>query len=1013
MKRIVGIFFFFFLLTTVYGNAPFQQIEKLVDNGELTKAISLLQTTLDANMLDHPNHSLALHELGKIYYRQGEYEQAKIVLSQAMEEREALFGKKSLEYTESLLEWGYLQALMYKMADALKSIQEAVDLRREVFGNTSIEYADALLHLAQGYIYTGNVVGLKATVEEAAALILDNPKSTKLLEARYYEKKGYLDFYSANYAGAYENIGKGMELWKEENGEKHPYYLAMYVSYLQIAPESQSKENNKEEMKALLQTLDETVGRKSAIYASNKNNLARIYFQDIKYAEAEILFRELVDEANIFFKDTDYYYRLLDSPMSGLAVLYNQLGRYQEALEIYRETLAWQEKIYDKNNYYLLVTLNNLGTCYFRMRNIAKAERYFEELLTRINNNERAKNDLIYPGCMLNLAVLYNAKKEFDKALELLEQLGAWVDGRLPESNTFYTNYLHILTMVKAALNPKDDSLEELLLKNRRIQEERIGRSSMYFISRQHNLAVYYRNRGENTKAWELFEEEMEIMDNMENVDQAHYITLLFEMAMTKRQMGDVKKAGKLYQQALDKMQTFVQTSFSLFSYKEREEFWLDFIPYFDFFQEFTYQNSPKFTEVIEIGYNAELFSKSLLLYIHQLQRQQDRDTLTLPELKWEDVKTCLNSEEAAVEFIHFTDWHKKSYYAAYLLRHDYKRPVFLRLGSEQELMDMLKNGQNDKLYKTVWQPLEKYLEGVNEVYIAPAGLLNKVSFAGMKSGKDYLIERYNIHHLLSTRDLISLKEKPSDSFLDHTAALFGGADFGLPASELADLNLTRGQGFAFLPGSKEEVEIIAQQLSEQNWNIDIYIDTQATEEEFKQLSSRSPHIIHISTHGFYLPESGRKSLFVEDESLNPLRYVDNPMKRSGLVFTGANHAWLDEESETGEDEGILTAYEVSQMDLSNTELVVLSACKTGLGDLVAGEGVYGLQRAFRLAGVKALIVSIWDVSDKDTVELMKAFYSELSAGKNINQAFTSAQKGMQKKYPKEPEKWAGFVLIN
>ncbi|MDZ4808081.1 MAG: CHAT domain-containing protein, partial [Bacteroidota bacterium] len=142
----------------------------------------------------------------------------------------------------------------------------------------------------------------------------------------------------------------------------------------------------------------------------------------------------------------------------------------------------------------------------------------------------------------------------------------------------------------------------------------------------------------------------------------------------------------------------------------------------------------------------------------------------------------------------------------------------------------------------------------------------------------------------------------------------------------------------------------------------------------------------------------------------NSYTLADDPLLRSGLIFAGGNYAWSGKTPIEGIEDGIATAYEISQLNLSNTELVVLSACETALGDVKGSEGVFGLQRAFKMAGVKKMIVSLWQVPDKETAELMISFYTYWMNGKSINEAFTQAQADMRKKY--SPFYWAAFVLV-
>jgi CHAT domain-containing protein len=187
------------------------------------------------------------------------------------------------------------------------------------------------------------------------------------------------------------------------------------------------------------------------------------------------------------------------------------------------------------------------------------------------------------------------------------------------------------------------------------------------------------------------------------------------------------------------------------------------------------------------------------------------------------------------------------------------------------------------------------------------------------------------------------------------------------------------------------------------------YAKAEASEGHLKALEGRSPQIIHIATHGYFLP-GGNDTLRKEAGLFNQFKTASNPLLRTGLIFAGANYVWSGKKPVEGIEDGIATAYEISQLDLNTTELVVLSACETGLGDINGSEGVYGLQRAFRMAGVKKLIVSLWQVPDKETSELMTLFYSNWLKGSSIRDAFSKAQKEMRKKYT--PYYWAAFVLI-
>jgi len=192
--------------------------------------------------------------------------------------------------------------------------------------------------------------------------------------------------------------------------------------------------------------------------------------------------------------------------------------------------------------------------------------------------------------------------------------------------------------------------------------------------------------------------------------------------------------------------------------------------------------------------------------------------------------------------------------------------------------------------------------------------------------------------------------------------------------------------------------------------------ETAATEAAIKKLlnQSNSPSIVHLSTHGFFYPNIKKEqdNMLSLSQEKNVFKYSEDPMIRAGLLLAGANETWGKDIAPSSSEDGILTAKEISNLNLRNTELVVLSACETGLGEINGSEGVYGLQRAFKMAGAKNLLMSLWKVPDEATQELMTAFYTNwLSEKMTLHDAFQTAQQTMRAKYA-DPYMWAGFILI-
>ena len=218
----------------------------------------------------------------------------------------------------------------------------------------------------------------------------------------------------------------------------------------------------------------------------------------------------------------------------------------------------------------------------------------------------------------------------------------------------------------------------------------------------------------------------------------------------------------------------------------------------------------------------------------------------------------------------------------------------------------------------------------------------------------------------------------------------------------MRDINLTS------LPGTEKEILDIEKFLKSRKWDVKSFLGDSALKVSIKTV--KNPRVLHIATHGLFLEDVELESSQVF--GFEQKKMIENPLLRSGLFFTGAdNYLKAEENKPTGDENGLLTAYEAMNLNLDNTELVVLSACETGLGEIKNGEGVYGLQRAFLVAGARTIIMSLWNVSDQVTQELMIKFYTKWLAGKTKREAFREAQMEIMEDYPGFYY-WGAFIMI-
>lgn len=383
----------------------------------------------------------------------------------------------------------------------------------------------------------------------------------------------------------------------------------------------------------------------------------------------------------------------------------------------------------------------------------------------------------------------------------------------------------------------------------------------------------------------------------------------------------------------------------------------------------------------------------------------------------WETIQKNLGKDDIAIEFSKYNSFDNKPSYGAAILQ-NVGKPIFVTLCKEDDINRIPKSElyTSSNLYEIIWKPLERYYANKKNIYFSPDGQLFNIAIevvAG-ENGSSSIGDRYNVYRVASTRELT---QKESNKVYKK-AAIYGGLryntdmksletdskkyplrDFNIESSEIAD-SLQLRSGVEYLPATKEEALNIDKKLGTIHINTKLLIDSIGTEASFKNLSGNHFNILHIATHGFYWTKteaqqrSGLSFLALLRLGKND-NTEDKALTRSGLLFAGANNALMGKRLPDGIDDGILTAKEISELDLRGLDLVVLSACQTGLGE-ITGDGVFGLQRGFKKAGAKTLMMSLWKVDDKATQLLMSRFYSNLIAGKSKIESLRDAQKNVR-----------------
>lgn len=403
-------------------------------------------------------------------------------------------------------------------------------------------------------------------------------------------------------------------------------------------------------------------------------------------------------------------------------------------------------------------------------------------------------------------------------------------------------------------------------------------------------------------------------------------------------------------------------------------------------------------------------------------------------DISWTQVRDKLQEGEAAIEFIYV-----EPYFMALVLKPRCETPTPIQLTRIDSLRYAISNLNtrssaatarklyNNKaidLYGMLWKPLEEELKGVNKVYYAAQGMLYSIAFAAISTpdGK-YLADHYDLCPLTTTAELVKdEKEQRPQSILamgniyytdkqrqqvatgDINGARGGEEDVSI--NDFSDRGAKRYH-FKYLPFTKKEIEDLSSIIK--NRQLTLEEGTEATEQNLRKQLAKKPDVLHLATHGFFIAKAddAREVPFFKHYS----QAIENSMQRAGIALAGAEDTWTGVQQPEEANDGILTANEVAQMDLNGTQLVTLSACETALGDY-SFEGVFGLPRGFKQAGVKSLLVSLWSVNDKSTSLLMSSFYRYWMQGETKQQAFKHAVNDVRKDYP-EPFYWAPFVLLD
>jgi len=986
MRTIVIFLLIIFLCPALIYSQSWKELntktEELTEEGEYRLAIefgekALKQAEKEFGKNDS-NYAVSLNNLATLYQYTGQYLRAEPLFLEAVKIRKQLNGERHPSYLVLLNNLAGLYDDMGKYDKAEPLYLQDMKTTKEITGDKNEDYAVSLNNLALLYMRMGLYDKAEPLCKESIAIYKEFLQDNKSDMTFSLNNLAYLYEVLGQYEKAEPLFLESLNIRKEVLGEKHPYYAVSLNNLAHLYFSMGQYEKAELIFQDAIKIQKDIYGEKQPEYAGSLNNLAGLYRRTGNYEKAEPLYLEALKIRKEIFGVKHIYYA---QALNNLAALYSDMGEYEKALPFILEAKEIVSGIFGEKHPDYAQTINNLAKLYGSLGQYEKAEKFYIEAIN-VRKDVLGEKHPAYASSLNNLAELYKITEKYDKAEPLFI-----------EANEIYIYRLR--------------NIFPYLSENQKLN---------FLKSVYDKFEIFYSYSDERCK------ENPSIISNMLDVRIASKgIILNSTVSMyNKIRTSDNQQYIDRYNELINLKSTFIKA----------QELSVD-------------ERSRRGLNISELERKSEELEKELSISL---------GTGISEKFNWRDIKSSLEKNEAAVEYIDFNfydkDWTDSVYYSAVIVRNDAEEPVYIKLCTQTELENYLSDAADNQnsyvrnpeksieLYRLIWQPVANYLSGIDRVIVSPSGILNKISFSALRDENDrFLIDKYKITYAGNLKDIAINKElKMKDEVM--TAAVFGGIVYDIDSVALSSKkSVIRGEkdfeefkpegkiivsetkgyyGWDYLDGTLTEANNIKSILENNEYNVSEYTGLNGSEEIFKSLNgNQSPGILHISTHGFFNPEPDKS--YEKSKGFTVPVYIyklsDNPLFRSGLIFAGANRVWKGGSEIEGLENGILTAYEVSTMDFRNTGLVVLSACETGLGDIKGGEGVFGLQRAFKTAGANNIIMSLWKVPDEATMELMTAFYSNWLVKKmSKDEAFFEAQKQMKQKFS-DPYFWSGFIF--
>ncbi len=1016
------------------------------------KLLSISQQTAEKLGKNNLTYANQLINLGQASHQLQKFYDAKKYLQETLKILENLGKTQSKDYAlacsylaDVLLDLGELNSAENYLNQAMKIYQTQNDIV-----NIALTYNQ----LASSYEFKGNINLAEETYKKGLQLAKD-------FQNQDYSIYGTISLNLAELLAKNNNIKKAdslfqvsLKVYEKVHGQNSLYYQEGIMNYAAFKFNIGDYSFALQQFPKSLNYFEKNLGKLSKQYINCLTNFATLYSTQEDFSKSEKYFSEaLALTEKLTGKKSFYYITILNN----YSQFYTKLGNHEQATYILNNAFELGKSFLEPNSIYFAIAISNIGVAYLNMGKMEQARTYINISQDVLQKNFYSEHPQ-YLINLNNLAFTYFIEQNYLQAQTIYEKILPIAEKNLGKTHPTYWNIVNNLSVIYAEIK-KFSQAEPLLIQLRNNAEKLYGKNHSDYLLFSTNLAYLYTRQNNFSQAHKIYQEVLpSIFWQIQNV---------FPLLSEKEKLAFVQEKRKLIQSYLNFALNFAKSIPNIASEvlelrmmqrglvtENTQNFKSKVLNSKDPEIQNLYQQwlsaKDQYLKVVLMKeedkrfYDLSTLNNQVNSLEKQLQQKLNIQYSKPQKITFKQIQQKLKPNEAAIEIIRtlFTNENLKidTSYSFIIITQNCTNPEILSINGNalenhvyqyyfRQVVD--RKNVDKKSYPILWkniinqsQLLKNY--ELKKVYLTCDGVYHKIPLSTLfiPEENQFLGDKIEIVNLLNLKHILN----PSNS-TPKTASLFGYPDYkgkdnlpnNLPEEQLPLPTEQRNimfrlldfseQGVSLLPGTKKETDEIHQLLQKQQIQTQLFQSAQATEEMVKKL--QSPNILHIATHGY----------FIEDEHLNTYDnikedklkiFYEDPLMRAGLLLANCENDLLKNKIYKNQEDGVLTAYEASQLNLQNTDLVVLSACQTGLGDAKNEEGVFGLQRAFFLAGAKSLMLSLWSVDDEATQEFMIVFYDAwINQKMSKRKAFLVAQQKIksQERFA-SPYFWGAFVLI-